>query len=259
MSVIEIPTSLFEDGWLTSVEHIVSSGKEGTVYCCSASSRIEAEFVAVKVYRPRDTRSFKNDSIYSQGRALNVSLNGPGGVAKAAGSPDQRLNRAIKKRSKAGKRASESSWTHHEYATLTSLHRIGARVPQPFHATDRAIVMEYLGAPDSPAPKLKEVALSPPEARSVFRTLLDEIELWLSYERIHGDLSPFNILFWNRTITVIDFPQAINPYDNPLAFSLLERDVGNVCKFFTGLPEAADPGAITRAMWTRTVQRPMFS
>ena len=258
MSTIEIPTSLFEDGWLTSIEHIVSSGKEGTVYCCGASSRIDADFVAVKVYRPRDTRSFKNDSMYVQGRALNVSLNGPGGIPKAAGAPDQRLARAIKKRSKTGKRASEGSWTHHEFATLTALHRIGARVPEPFTSTGNAIVMEYLGAPDAPAPKLKDVNLSPADARTVFRDLMDEIALWLSWERIHGDLSPFNILWWNQAITVIDVPQAINPYDNPLAFSLLERDIANVCAHFRNLPAARDPGQIARTMWQQIVQQPAF-
>lgn len=258
MSTAEIPSSLFDDGWLTSVEHIVSSGKEGTVYCCSASARVDCDYVAVKVYRPRETRSFKNDSIYVQGRPLSVSLDGPGSIAKSAGKPDQRLNRAIKNRSRVGKIASEGSWTHHEYATLTSLHRIGARVPRPFTSTDRAIVMEYLGAPDAPAPKLKEVELSPPEARTIFQTLIDEVELWLSYERIHGDLSPFNVLYWDRRITVIDFPQAINPYENPLAFPFLERDVRNVCKFFSRLREASDPDGIARAIWRRIVQQPGY-
>ena len=128
---VEIPESLFEDGWLNEVEHVVSSGKEGTVYCCSASSRVESDYVAVKVYKPRATRSFKNDSIYTQGRSFGVTVDGTTGIAKPAGSPDKRLERAIRNRSNVGKVASEGSWTHHEYATLTSLHRIGAHVPRP--------------------------------------------------------------------------------------------------------------------------------
>jgi RIO kinase 1 len=257
VSTQEIPESLFEDGWLDGIEHVVSSGKEGTVWCCSASSRIDCDYVAVKVYRPRSTRSFKNDSIYVQGRSFNVALNGSTGVARSAGAPDQRLNRAIRNRSRIGKMASENSWTHHEFSTLTSLHQAGAHVPRPFTSTNQAIVMEYLGEPDAPAPKLKEVELNPDQANAVFRALIDEIELWLSYERIHGDLSPFNILYWNDQVTVIDFPQAINPYENPLAFSLLERDVSNVCRYFSHLAVARDPTNIARVLWRRTVQLPM--
>jgi RIO kinase 1 len=253
---IEIPESLFEDGWLADIEHVISSGKEGTVYCCSASSRIDRDYVAVKVYKPRATRSFKNDSIYTQGRSFGVTIDGTTGIAKPAGSPDQRLNRAIRNRSKVGKVASEGSWTHHEYATLSSLHRIGAHVPQPYTSTSTAIVMEYLGELDAPAPKLKDVDLSPDEAKVAFRMLIDEMELWLSYERIHGDLSPFNILYWNRQVTVIDFPQAVNPYENPMAFPLLLRDVENVCKYFHRLPDARDPTRIARHLWANVVQVP---
>jgi RIO kinase 1 len=116
--------------------------------------------------------------------------------------------------------------------------------------------MEYLGEPDAPAPKLKDVDLPPDEARVAFRMLIDEMELWLSYERIHGDLSPFNILYWNRQVTVIDFPQAVNPYENPMAFPLLLRDVENVCKYFHSLLDARDPTRIARHLWANVVQAP---
>lgn len=253
----EIPESLFEDGWLNDVEHVVSSGKEGTVFCCSSSHRIDNEYVAVKVYKPRAYRSFKNDNIYTQGRAFGVTVDRFTGVAKPSGAPDRRLERAIKGGSRIGRIASESSWTHHEFSTLTSLHRIGAHVPRPYTSTSTAIVMDYLGEPDAPAPKLKDVDLSPEQARTVFRMLIDQIELWLSYERVHGDLSPFNILYWNDRATVIDFPQAVNPYENPMAFALLSRDIENVCKHFAGVPDAGDPGNIARVLWNRNVMTPI--
>ncbi|MEJ7839865.1 MAG: RIO1 family regulatory kinase/ATPase [Thermomicrobiales bacterium] len=252
----EIPESLFEDGWLNEVEHVVSSGKEGTVYCCSSSHRIDREFVAVKIYKPRAFRSFKNDAIYTQGRAVGVSVNRFTGVAKPSGAPDRRLERAIRGGSRIGRIASESSWTHHEFSTLTSLHRIGARVPRPYTSTNTAIVMDYVGEPDAPAPKLKDVSFPADQARAVFRMLIDEIELWLSFERIHGDLSPFNILYWNNKITVIDFPQAVSPYENPMAFSLLLRDIENVCRHFPQVADARDPLNIASVLWARVVQIP---
>ena len=64
--------------------------------------------------------------------------------------------------------------------------------------------------PDSPARPPRTVTLRPPQARPLFERLLWNIELWLTCERIHGDLSPFNILYWEGRLTVIDFPQAVD-------------------------------------------------
>ncbi|MGD9890099.1 MAG: RIO1 family regulatory kinase/ATPase [Dehalococcoidia bacterium] len=30
--------------------------------------------------------------------------------------------------------------------------------------------------------------------------------MWFARDRIHADLSPFNILYWEGALTVIDFP-----------------------------------------------------
>ena len=39
------------------------------------------------------------------------------------------------------------------------------------------------------------------------------ISILLFCDSIHGDLSAFNILYWNGAITIIDFPQAVDPFD----------------------------------------------
>ena len=111
--------------------------------------------------------------------------------------------------------------------------------------------MEYLGDEDGPAPKLKHVALDRRQAVEVFTSLMDQIALWLSCERIHGDLSPFNILWWKEREVVIDFPQAVNPYENPDSLLLMERDIRNLVTFFAPYGVAADPERISRDLWAR--------
>ncbi len=246
----DIPEVFFTDGWITAVEYLVSSGKEGTVSCCLAGPRSGHERLAVKIYRPRTTRSFKNDAVYLSGRAMGVSLGGSSGL-KSSGMPDRRLERAVAKRSKRGIAAIEHSWINHEYNTLQVLHEAGAAVPQPFAIAGQAVLMEYLGDSDGPAPKLKHIALDRRQAVDVFTALMDQLALWLACERIHGDLSPFNILWWKERAVVIDFPQAVNPYENPDSRFLLERDVRNLVTHFAAYGVAADPARIARDLWNR--------
>ena len=54
----------------------------------------------------------------------------------------------------------------------------------------------------------------------------------LDRHRIHGDLSPFNILWWQGRPWIIDFPQAVDARMNANSYALLCRDVENVCRFF---------------------------
>ncbi len=252
MSVTEsdIPEVFFSDGWITAVEYLVSSGKEGTVFCCLAAPHTGHDRLAVKVHRSRDHRSFKNDAVYLSGRAMGVSLDGSRGL-KSSGMPDRRLERAVTKRSKRGKAAIQHSWINHEFNTLQVLHQAGARVPEPFTMSGHAMLMEYLGDADGPAPQLKHVALERQRAVEMFTGLMREIELWLACDRIHGDLSPFNILYWQGRAMVIDFPQAVNPHENPDSLLLLERDIRNVATYFQPFGVVADPTRIAQELWYR--------
>ena len=246
----DIPEVFFEEGWITAVEYMVSSGKEGTVFCCLAEPHTGHERLAVKIHRGRTQRSFKNDAIYLSGRVAGVSLGGSAGI-KASGKVDRRLARAVAKRSRTGIAAIEQSWITYEYGTMQALHQAGAKVPTPLAMSGHALLMEYLGDADGPAPKLKHVTLTPDEARVVFDELIDEIGLWLANDRIHGELSPFNVLYWDGNPVVIDFPQAVNPWDNPDSLFLLERDIRNIATHFAPYGIAADPERIARDLWER--------
>ncbi len=54
----------------------------------------------------------------------------------------------------------------------------------------------------------------------------------------HGDLSPYNVLLHRDRLVFIDWPQIVDVIGNPRGFEFLERDVLNMCRWFSarGLP-----------------------
>src|SRR5205085_1480963 len=96
-------------------------------------------------------------------------------------------------------------------------------VPRPFAQVGNAVLMEYIGAIDEPAPRLIEVELPQEEAQPLFDCIMRNIELALIHGRIHGDLSAYNVLYWQGAVILIDFAQAVDPYHNSDVFSLFAR------------------------------------
>ena len=54
----------------------VKGGKEASVYRCKAHESVGVEWIAAKVYRPRQFRNLRNDAIYREGRQLLTQKNG---------------------------------------------------------------------------------------------------------------------------------------------------------------------------------------
>lgn len=227
--------TFFADGLIADVLHVVKSGKEATVLCCAAGPSAGAELLAAKVYRSRQHRSFRNDAVYQEGRVITES----------------RARRAFKNKSRKGREVQSAGWIHAEWETLELLHAAGAAVPRPYAEGGSAILMEYVGDAGGPAPPLHAVSLEREEAHRLFERLTHDIELWLGCDRIHADLSAYNILYREGALTVIDFPQAVDPRTNPNALPLLERDLENVCAYFARQGVRADPQRIARHMWGR--------
>jgi RIO kinase 1 len=110
-------------------------------------------------------------------------------------------------------------------------------------------LIEFVGQAGQPAPQLREVRLSPAEAERLLEHALRNIEIMLSCNVVHGDLSAYNMLYSDGHLRVIDLPQAVDARTNRHARSLLIRDVANVCGYFAAEGADATPGEFAEELW----------
>jgi RIO kinase 1 len=227
--------AFLDEGLIEEVLYLVKSGKEATVHCCRGGRPLGGGLVAAKLYRAREQRSFRNDAVYQEGRVIL----------------DARARRAVAKKTRFGREAHEGLWLHHELEVLRTMHAAGLDVPQPLRTGENAILIEYFGDEESAAPPLANVDLHPRQARAVWERLLWNVEQFLALNWVHGDLSPYNVLYWNERAWIIDFPQAVDARVNRAASDLLFRDLANLCDYFAPHGIRADPERITRSLWGR--------
>ena len=124
--------SLIEDGVIDEVIRPLKSGKEAAVYVV----RAKGEPCCAKVYKNMSQRSFKKRAQYQEGRRVRNS----------------RQARAIRKRSRFGRREEESEWKNAEVDALYQLMAAGVRVPKPYGYFDGVLLMELVvDAEGSPA------------------------------------------------------------------------------------------------------------
>ncbi len=235
-------THFYQEDLITDVLHVVKSGKEATVYCCAADSATGTDYLAAKVYRPRMFRNLSNDAVYRQSRAQHDQ---DGHVVR-----DDRRRKGNKKNTR--NRATEvTSWIQYEFQVQQKLHAVGADVPRALSQIGNAVLMEYVGAVAEPAPLLREVRIPREEAQQLWDCLWRNIELFLAHDCVHGDLSAYNILYWQGRVTIIDFAQAVDPRYNEEVYELLARDIERVYRYFAPYGVVADPGALAAELWTR--------
>ncbi len=233
--------SFYEEHWFDDVLRLVKGGKEASVYQCLGNPTTQADFIAAKVYRPRMFRNLRKDHIYREGRE---DLDANGNVITNDG-----MLHAIHKRTDWGKELLHSSWIEYEYQALETLYEAGADVPRPYASGHNAILMEYVGDADTAAPTLNSIDLERDEAEELFRRVLRNIEIMLNHNMVHADLSAYNILYWDGEITLIDFPQAIDPLINQNAYRIFERDVTRICDYFRRQGVRSNPREIAGNMW----------
>jgi RIO kinase 1 len=240
--LLESIGDFYEHKWITDVLRSLKGGKEASVYLCSSGPALEAPLVAAKVYRPRSLRNLKNDGQYRTGR---VDLDESGHAIVKDGDIH-----AMKKRTTYGEELRHQSWIAYEFQTLEILHDAGADVPKPYAMEKNAILMDYIGDVDNAAPTLNTVTLDPDEVRPLFERVIRNVDLLLSNGRIHGDLSAYNILYWDGDITLIDFPQVVPPEGNPAAWTIFQRDVTRICQYFAAQGLKRDARKLAAELWT---------
>ena len=224
-----------DEGLITSVVRPIRGGKEASVHLCRANPRTSGEtLAALKVYHPLDRRSFHDEGTYRGGEWIK----------------ERRVRVALEKRSRFGREVQGGIWVNREWEALRVLSAAGADVPRPLFRTEGSILMTYVGDLDDAAPQLRSYRPVPDEAEALFRQLLRNVEIMLTANVIHADLSPYNVLVWEGRATVIDLPQSIDPRKNRHAEALLARDVERVCAYFAKLGLASDARRLAADLWT---------
>ncbi len=242
---------LFPEGWL--VEHdyeehelgVLKAGKESEVRLIARVGTDRTSYIAEKRFTSTRFRSFRDDARY---RATWFA--GPG-----AG----RTLRAVRGKTRRGREMLERAWYGHEWNELCHLYARGVTVPAPveefeprkpaprtFHwrpigaspkggrdeAREGGYRMAFVGDVPVAAPRLASLTLARAEALRVWDELLAEVVRLLRAERVHGDLSAYNVLYWRGRPVLIDFSQTVDTVTHPGARALLRRDLDRLAAYF---------------------------
>jgi RIO kinase 1 len=204
---------LLTEGIISEVLGRLQSGKEAEVFVV----RCQGKAVAAKIYKDRSQRNFKNNSSYKEGRSVRNS----------------RSQRAMERGSKYGKEAAEDAWKSAEVNALYTLHAANVRVPTPVMFFEGVLLMELVcDAAGNTAPRLIDVSLTREQANAGYHDMLTQLVRMLNCELIHGDLSPYNVLWAAAGPTVIDFPQIVSAAQNTSSERFFLRDAENILGYF---------------------------
>ena len=190
----------------------VKSGKEAVAYLVS----VEDKKYLLKVYKDLNQRSFQDNQEYIAGKYFRKLS----------------IRKAVSKRNAFAKKYLHKAWVRREFYLLQKLNELGADVPKPIEYTHESVLMEFFGDNGYLAPRLVDVDLTEKTASELFDRLLNDVKLFIIAGVVHGDLSPYNILYWHGKPVIIDFPQAVDIRDNPNKDELLKRDLDNLVNYF---------------------------
>ena len=114
-------------------------------------------------------------------------------------------------------------WVRKEFRNLSRLAKWGLAVPKPIGVHKNVLVMEYLGTETAPSPRLRDVNVLDP--KPVYQELLEFLAVaWQKANMVHGDFSPYNIMWHDDGPVVIDVGQSV-VQSHPKSQEFLVRDV----------------------------------
>ena len=225
-----MPSDLFPADWLVTTEYedailgSLKSGKESEVYLVARSAHGRTSLLAEKRFTAFDRRLFRNTYQY----------------AGRWGEGTRRESRAMRNNTRFGQEQRHARWIANEWTHLVHLYEAGVTVPAPVELLEGGYLMAFIGDGLVAAPRLEAVDLDRPTAERVWRELVDEIARMLEAERVHGDLSAYNVLWWRDRAVLIDFSQTVETVTHPAALDLLRRDVTSLASYFARRGVAID-------------------
>jgi RIO kinase 1 len=192
-------------GVFNNINGCISTGKEANVY---HATKTDGQELAIKVYKT-SVLVFKDRDRYVQG--------------------DYRFRHGYCKHNP---RKMVKTWAEKEMRNLLLVRAAGIRCPKPLLLRLHVLVMEFIGKGGWAAPRLKDAALSDDKQReSYFEIVTTMRTLYQKCKLVHGDLSEYNILYFEGHLYIIDVSQSVD-LDHPSALDFLKEDCLHVSDFF---------------------------
>jgi RIO kinase 1 len=228
-----VPSWVITSGDATQDElGLLKTGKEADVHLVERRHGDDVNVLAAKRYRKFEDRLFRNDARYRAGRRTGES----------------RLDKAMAEGNKAGMAFRARMWLATEFETLCRLWSAGVAVPYPVQKLGNELMVELIGSPEVAAPRLVHARLDRETVGDAWAQLLDHLHAMVRCGVVHGDLSPYNILWDDGRLVIIDFPQSVDPIAHPEGIALLERDVANVADWFGRRGVRCDRGELLTSL-----------
>jgi RIO kinase 1 len=203
---------------------VLKTGKEADVFLIERAvpDTDRAVIMASKRYRSAEHTQFNRAGDYMAGRGAKRS----------------RDVRAMAKRTTFGLEQAATRWAAAEFEALKRLYNAGVPVPYPVQVLGREVVMEFIGDGRTAAPRLAETRPDEDELESLWEQAAESLRRMTELGFAHGDLSPYNTVVHEGRLVVLDLPQVVDLYANPLGRDFLARDVENLGSWFTtrGMP-----------------------
>ena len=208
---------------------ILKTGKEADVFLLrrGVPDTGRSCLLAAKRYRSAEHRLFHRDGAYLEGRRVRES----------------RDNRAMANRTAVGRQMIAVQWANAEFSALCRFYLAGVPVPYPVQVLGTEVLLEFIGEPDgTAAPRLADTGLRGSELAGLWHQLVESMSALARLGFAHGDLSAYNLLVHQEQLIMIDVPQVVDVIANPRGGDFLDRDAGNVGKWFAarGLAAVAD-------------------
>ncbi|MHA1870799.1 MAG: serine protein kinase RIO [Promethearchaeota archaeon] len=125
------------------------------------------------------------------------------------------------------------TWCRKEFRNLKQIYYNGINSPEPRLSKENILIMSYIGDKDgTPAPKLKDSINRIADIEKEMNISINFIKkLYKQAKLVHGDLSEYNILYFEGKQYIIDVSQAVSIH-HPKALEFLARDIKNVLRFY---------------------------
>lgn len=196
---------LLSQGVISEINGCISTGKEANVY---HATKPNGTHLAIKVYKT-SILVFKDRDKYVSG--------------------EFRFRNGY---CKSNPRKMVRTWAEKEFRNLNRIHQAGIPCPEPLILKSHVLVMKFLGEDGWPAPRLKDAEFSSNKACEMYLGMVRRLHtLYNTCKLVHGDLSEYNLLYYENDAFWIDVSQSVE-HDHPHALEFLRKDCMNVNLFF---------------------------